>query len=166
MDRKLLIDGKNSLEFNYSWLRDNCQCSQCLHQSTQQKLHSSGQVALMKPIKAEFMDQERIKIFWPKHSLMGSLSEHVSTFSLEWLKRHQSTTTSLNDAVNWTGQMLEPLMKPMEYSRFKTNQGFKDALCNLKKYGIQFLQSVPTANHQQVEEIGKSFGHIQVIIVG
>src|SRR4051794_21611508 len=31
--------------YHYLWLRDNCQCPQCVHPSNRQKLHSSAEVS-------------------------------------------------------------------------------------------------------------------------
>src|SRR5687768_16036444 len=38
-------------KYNYIWLRDNCQCSQCVHPNSGQKLFSSANIPLdIKPL--------------------------------------------------------------------------------------------------------------------
>ncbi|RHZ49965.1 hypothetical protein Glove_508g53 [Diversispora epigaea] len=76
-------------KFNYLWLRDNCQCSECIHPDSRQKLFSSGQIPLdIKPIlinvvnnKENKDEEEIIEITWNK-SLLKSIPSINSLNSL------------------------------------------------------------------------------------
>ncbi|KIJ56336.1 hypothetical protein M422DRAFT_198996 [Sphaerobolus stellatus SS14] len=52
----------NAAHLPWRWLRDSCPCPQCVHPSTQQKLHRSSDVSAV-PWKAEVTDGE-LRIDW------------------------------------------------------------------------------------------------------
>ncbi|KNE63022.1 hypothetical protein AMAG_08189 [Allomyces macrogynus ATCC 38327] len=46
VDLALYGDGKTLSQFHHVWLRDHCPCARCVHPSTRQKLHASGDIPL------------------------------------------------------------------------------------------------------------------------
>ncbi|KAG9300097.1 hypothetical protein G9A89_000837 [Geosiphon pyriformis] len=72
-------DSNKKSSYNYIWLRDNCQCSKCIHPDSKQKLHSSAQIPLdIRPVSAivksssttiiknDHDDTDTIEIIWDK----------------------------------------------------------------------------------------------------
>ena len=62
-------------DFHHVWLRDNCQCSACVHPTNKQKLHSSAQFSsTIKPLHVQLSSND-LRVVWP--------DGHKSRFSAE-----------------------------------------------------------------------------------
>jgi gamma-butyrobetaine dioxygenase len=154
-------------EFHYQWLRDNCQSPRCIHPSTRQKLHSSGQILSVKPTGVKYINDHQIQINWPKEkSKDGEEYEHVSTFDIEFLKRfnYNIPFRPLINPILWNAEQYTRSRETVDYQDFLTPKGFKNTLQYLRDYGLCFLKNVPTENEFQVETIAKKFGVIKVLL--
>ena len=167
-ENKIQLSGLKKMEFSFRWLRDNCQCSECLHPSTQQKLHSTGQIQSVAPIKAD-LESGVLKLKWPMHSISGQIREHDSEFNIDWLAKYRyraKTRTLFPAEIKWDRESLTKAMVPVRFEEFSSPSGFRKALNMINLYGICFLKSVPTVDDCQVEQIGKKFGHLQETFYG
>ncbi|KAJ3325114.1 hypothetical protein HDV06_004870 [Boothiomyces sp. JEL0866] len=159
------ITAEAPTEFHYTWLRDNCQCPLCVHTSTRQKLHSSGQVVSQKPLSVQVL-ADKIRIIWPRDALLPKTQEHISEYDKKWLQRFQ-----------YSGPF-QPTIKPVlwdrknyqrdtvDYKDFQTPEGFKKVLQQLHDFGLSFLKNVPTEKDTQVEQVAQAFGPIKETFYG
>ena len=72
--------------FPFVFLRDNCQCSECFHESSLQRTYDTFNKLDMdiQPQRVEVLQNgEEISITWP--------DKHVSLFSSQWLHSRQAT---------------------------------------------------------------------------
>ncbi|CAH3127713.1 unnamed protein product, partial [Porites lobata] len=72
--------------FPFVFLRDNCQCSECFHESSLQRTYDTFNKLDMdiQPQRVEVLQNgEEISITWP--------DKHVSLFSSQWLRSRQAT---------------------------------------------------------------------------
>lgn len=143
--------------FHFAWLRDNCQCPQCFHPRTKQKLYSSGNIDRhIKPLKAEMTGD----------SLVVSWQDHQSVYTVDWLKKfnYNKTFTPLISPKLWDAATYHKARETVSYSDFLQPHGFKKVLHQIREYGLAFLQNVPTQDHLQVESVAKAFGVIKVLL--
>ena len=157
---EILLESRT--KFNYLWLRDNCRCDKCIHPSSQQKLHSSGQIfKLFGKTKPQSIQRkgDKIVILWP--------DGHESVFDLEWLKTHHSTANikPLVEPIIWDKKSFTKINRKIDYSEFQTIEGFQAVLKQLRDYGLCFLENVPTEN-DQVEKVAQEFGTIKDTFYG
>ncbi|KAJ3044283.1 hypothetical protein HDV00_002603 [Rhizophlyctis rosea] len=176
--------------FHYTWLRDNCQCPNCVHPSNRQKLHSSGDVSLtVKPEHVEVVEggpgvRPVLKVVWPEGSLrpppdniIGAgrqTGKHTSTYDLEWLSDRAYDTTRLAqrhaalEPTTWDSDAYSRVRKDVTYESVMDKSdttGFRSALTQLSEYGLVFIRGVPT-NDKQVEELAHRFGCIRETFYG
>ena len=68
------------------WLRDVCSCPLCIHQSTRQKLHSSGDIPLsITPSNIKIAGKGRLMVTWPSALASDKASEHKSEYNIKQL---------------------------------------------------------------------------------
>lgn len=149
--------------YSYLWLRDNCQCERCLHPSSRQKLHSSADIPLnIKPSSVNIIGDEA-EIKWSQGLRHQTTSEeHVSRYSLDFLRRYQSRETSekfrFNHIVPKTWNRDEYKLDWVSYNDYmNTDAGLHTVVQRLYNNGIAFLDNVPIdekACTQVAERIG------------
>lgn len=164
-----------SSKFHYAWLRDNCQCQQCLHPSSRQKLHSSADIPHdIHPKDAVFDKQSnQLHLTWNDGS-------HKSVFSTDWLLQNDYSPESIkqrqandNKMIFWDNARLKGALKDVSYKDYMDlkSQGLQTALQNLQLYGLTFITGCPakektdntkekTDNKTVVELIAERIGPI------
>ncbi|KAL7754439.1 hypothetical protein RI367_000420 [Sorochytrium milnesiophthora] len=192
-DEQPKSEGVAAATFHYVWLRDNCQCPHCLHPSTRQKLHSSGRVPLdVKPKHLAWIkrpaasssssssspasaaeDEWTLAVEWATPSCPNDT--HRSEYPLSFLNRWNYSTRRLVDKI--------PHIKPtlwhdaktitstsglrVSYEEFMSDdRAFWRVLDQMAKYGLCFLQGVPTSKHTTVEDVARRFGDIRQTFYG
>ncbi|TPX65317.1 hypothetical protein SpCBS45565_g05268 [Spizellomyces sp. 'palustris'] len=170
-------------KFNYSWLRDNCQCPLCLHPSNRQKLHSSGDVALsIKPESISIVEGgngPHLEIKWPSGSLRPHANHrsrsaaHTSVVDVAWLQKQDYSPQAVRQRRNalfkpvyWDGSIYDQRKRSVEYQHFiSSDDGLRKALEELRDYGLCFIRNAPTKD-KEVENIGRRFGCIRETFYG
>ncbi|KXS18639.1 Clavaminate synthase-like protein [Gonapodya prolifera JEL478] len=170
--------------FNYTWLRDHCQCPACVHPDTRQKLHSSADIPLdVKPTSIEVGSSPTpsVRIVWEDKPLVGRIGgpqgPHISVFDLAWLRKQDYDPAAVlardreaMKIVPWDRAMLEKdtvggLWSDYE-SFMKTDEGQRTVLEQMYLYGLAFLRGVPV-NEQAIEGLCERLGtHVQETFYG
>lgn len=170
--------------FHNAWLRDNCQCSACVHPSNRQKLHSSADVIVsVEPLTVELLDVPTgpvLEVTWPVASLRNLSSQalpnsdavHKSSFDLSWLREHANSpaaTKARRESLRpilWDGAEFARNQKAVQYSEImQSDSHFRSALKHLKDYGLCFIHNVPT-HQKEVEALARRFGCIRETFYG
>ncbi|GFX30614.1 trimethyllysine dioxygenase, mitochondrial [Trichonephila clavipes] len=137
--------------FYYIWLRDNCQCTSCIHSESRQKMVDT--VSLDLNIKAQcyhVTDNGKLKIVWP--------DGHISLYDSDWLHKH-GTDFELDSYDNihdnmppfttWDGEMIRNIKPEISYEELmKTEEGLKKWLTMMYKYGIVILKGTPCVKNE------------------
>ncbi|CAG8494818.1 4676_t:CDS:2 [Ambispora gerdemannii] len=149
--------------YNYIWLRDNCNCAECIHPTSRQKLHSSAQIPLnIEPISTMMYD-EGIEILWGKEllkniSISPSISSknaihHKSLFTQNFLHSYKSKRNISSKRLNnlpvshWDAALIRSKNLWVEYDHFISyDRVLLHALIQIWKYGLVFLRNVPEFN--------------------
>lgn len=175
-----------SVMITWEWLRDSCQCPSCVQPSTKQKLHRSGTYIVAPAtdsVKATVQDVDGVpslKIVWsadkegrepwrdePEHA-GKALKEHVSIYSLTWIRQHapQRPVFESNFFMSpqlWDRRTLEasPTLR-IPYELFKSSPAhLHAALAQVQVYGLVVLTGVPTHETSDAKcELRQAMQHV------
>jgi len=168
-------DSNSLSNFNYIWLRDNCQCPLCIHPDSRQKLLSSSDVPLdIKPISIE-SSSDRLEITWDKelqpiihNPANKSHQPHKSIYPISFLHSY-STKQNISKLrynhlkpIIWDPSYLNssPNLWVSYNDYMNSNKILLDSLKQIWDYGIIFIRNVPTSDDDDkgilniVERIG------------
>ncbi|KAJ3181688.1 hypothetical protein HDU87_000706 [Geranomyces variabilis] len=178
-----------SSSFHHIWLRDNCQCPQCVHPSNRQKLHSSADVSTASLLKAETAELvnngKQLQIRWAPGSLLrlghrrpnddndDNAGHHETLFDLTWLRANDPALAArrrdaLLKPLLWTADDFTRSKQDVQYDDFmsESGQGLRTALRQLRDYGLAFIRNAPTTRDTEVERIAERFGCIRHTFYG
>lgn len=164
--------------FHYVWLRDNCQCAQCVHPTTRQKLHSSALIPLdIRPLEAR-VEANQLTIKWSRpleHEISASREPHTSSYTLDWLRdqdysdshRVAQRKCAGSQQILWQASSLptKDLWMSYESDFMKSEKSLHQLLVLLEKYGVAFLRDVPR-NDGEVERVAERIGPIRETLYG
>ncbi|KAI8370459.1 uncharacterized protein BYT42DRAFT_89433 [Radiomyces spectabilis] len=156
--------------YSYLWLRDNCQCEQCLHPSNRQKLHSSADVPLdIAPVSVTVED-DHATIVWNKPLRHRSKEQHSSRYPLSFLRQYASRQASEAFRVNnimprtWNRDQYEH--KWISHDDYmNTDHGLRSVVNQLCRDGLVFLKGVPLED-VSVTRVAERIGPIQETFYG
>lgn len=156
--------------FPYRWLRDSCQCSNCVHPSTSQKLHGSSDVPSdVHPASAELTGHD-LCITW------STDSPHKSVYPFEWLSSYISEENTKSFHMDlpestWDYEKLRHTSHLfVDYAKLDTSQTLLHALTQLIKHGIIFVRGIPNEvmddRNCELRRLATTFGRIRNTIYG
>lgn len=131
--------------FPFVWLRDECQCPQCVHPSTRQKLHRSSDFARgIKPVSVQSV-HNGLRVSWTQPH---SDSQHISFYSASFLAWHVSP---LYHAGFHRDVYPEPwksitflINQDISYTEFDKPETLLKVYRQLRREGLVFFTGVPT----------------------
>ncbi|KEP52519.1 gamma-butyrobetaine dioxygenase [Rhizoctonia solani 123E] len=137
------------LKLSYDWLRDSCQCAECVHPSTKQKLFRTGDFVRPVPSDAS-LAQGALHVQWA--------DGHPSVFSLDFIRRYADPTGQARASSHFEDVMAR---RPWDLSRLPSER-FVDfasikndplpAYLQLLRYGILIVRGVPHESTQRGPE--------------
>lgn len=173
--KSLTVHSLNNTRFPYVWLRDSCQGEESIHPSNRQKLHRTSDIPLdVAPIDDALgvrVTGEGLEIKWR--------DGRTSVYQKEWLERHASPCAlesfHMDDQLkeeSWTHSSISSA--PSLFQDYKviqeTNKGFEEAISQLAKYGLLFVQGVPNAETSddkcELKKLGERFGELRRTFYG
>lgn len=160
----------NGVNYPYRWLRDSCQCPECVHPSTRQKLFKTTDIPADTAPAQNGVEKSPagIGIQWA--------SGHHSYYPSDLLKSH-SAPSQLHqfhkdfDVVSWDAEKVKAapnLFVP--YDTLDTKPGLLAAVEQIVKYGLLFITGVPnekTSNEEcELRPLAKRFSGIRDTMYG
>lgn len=126
-------------DYHFSWLRDSCQCSSCVHPSTRQKLHRSTDFIGVEPVSIEASDGG-LSIEWA--------NKHKSFYDREFLARYASPSSRSASNLDvkpepWTSEYFKNVPS-VPYSAIEAPEVLLEVYKQLIRSGLVFFQGVPT----------------------
>lgn len=139
------------------WLRDHCRCSQCYSSTTFQKQVDS--YSLSKGVQDFGIEGDRLLITWD--------DSHISEFSLQWLQGNFYTPGTQAECVLWDKMRMRDMSLPTTSFdlHMHTDDGLRNTLKNIVKYGFCLVQGVPLSQ-KGTELVAKRICFIQETIYG
>ncbi|KAH7337389.1 hypothetical protein B0J17DRAFT_426574 [Rhizoctonia solani] len=128
------------LQLSYDWLRDSCQCAECVHPSTKQKLFRTGDSVRPTPSDASLVHNQ-LHVQWA--------DGHPSIFPLDFLRRYADPTGQARSSSHFEDVMARrpwdldslPAERFVDYSSIKNDP--LPAYLQLLRYGIVIVRGVP-----------------------
>jgi len=153
------------LEFNFVWLRDNCQCEECLHPSTKERTLITSEIPdNIAPTSADLVD-DQLFITWNDQ-------EHQSIYTLAWLNQHsqqkQLGSTGFNDTASGEIQLwdngLEDKIPTFEYSDLRNDDAVLLAWCEaIRDIGLTIVRGAPT-EEGEIERFAEHVAYVRETI--
>lgn len=154
-----VADGKVAIrerQFPNIWLRDNCQCSSCVHQATKQRLLDTFSIPPDIAIKEGKLENEIVSIEWS--------DGHKSEFSLSFLRQaalpaeHRAyIRQGLSDVSLWDSSIAS---SPPKVTNDPT-ESIHPMLQNLRKYGFCYVDDTPFDTPGPTEELLRRISFIR-----
>ncbi len=135
-------DGRSE-EFHYLWLRDNCQCEDCLHPQTRERLFDLMTLSPEEDLVARLELQEgSLLVTWR--------DGHQSHYPEHWLREHaygeEARQARREKPILWTAEIRQSLPE-IAYEKVMSSEDglltFLDLLCD---YGFALIRETPTEN--------------------
>ena len=135
--------------YPFVYLRDNCQCPQCFHESSlQRSFDTVGQLKMdIQPDRVDVLHNgEQISVTWP--------DKHVSVFNSEWLhSRHlteeqdiskRPSTLNREGVIFWNAQQLQGKISRHDFSEvMEDDMKLYEWLYSLHSVGIALVTNTP-----------------------
>ncbi|XP_034830975.1 gamma-butyrobetaine dioxygenase-like [Maniola hyperantus] len=136
------------LRFPNVWLRDNCQCEKCFHQSAKSRILDLSKFNVNVQIKTVVQDETSVQVTWD--------DDHSSKYGLDWLKFRSFTpedqlkyTNTLYRPVKklWHGEDFQKICSKHDYDRIvNCDDALYDWLHDLAIYGVVLIQNTPQSD--------------------
>lgn len=147
------------LKFPYVWLRDNCQCELCFHQSAKSRIIDwSGFNLNIKP-KNVIQNKKIIQVTWE--------DGHISKYDLKWLEFRNFSTENKSKytkelykpgKIIWHGDDFDKIFSKHNYTDIlESDEALFNWLQQFSIYGVALIQNTPhseTAIDKIIERIG------------
>lgn len=161
------------IRFDWIFLRDSCQCSQCVDSSSKQKLHHLADIPWnISPQQQQgvrILNNSILEILW-NHSFTNE-KFHRSLYPSTWLRTYSSSKTIAQSRfhdrpmIYWTRKHLEHVNLHVTCDEYlHTDQGLYTALKHLNDYGLVFLDNVQ--GEFTVERLVERIGEIRNTFYG
>ncbi|KAI0340253.1 Clavaminate synthase-like protein [Trametopsis cervina] len=160
----------NEHNFPFRWLRDSCQCPQCVHPSTQQKLHRTSDISpAARPLPGGVrVSEDGIRIAWaPKHESFYS-KDFLSRYSSPSARHHSHLEV---DPIPWNVQSVQksPSLS-ISYESLQQPLGLLRAMTQLTQYGLLFVTGVPhqetSTETAELRTLAEMFGQLRETFYG
>ena len=130
--------------FHYVWLRDNCQCSECQHPDTHERILVTSEIIEdIAPVEAKLNEaQDALVIEWNQ-------SSHHSEYELSWLQEHNYSNEAFNidpaaGEIQLWGKEFEKNIPSFDYQSLRDNpQHLLDWCCAVRDYGLTIVRDAP-----------------------
>ncbi|KAH6616520.1 hypothetical protein C7974DRAFT_318422 [Boeremia exigua] len=154
-DKKLVVRGTTIPNI---WLRDNCQCSSCLHESTKQRLHDT--FAIPKDVSIESMSviEGTINVNWSDghKSTYGqsSLCDATTDFERRSIVRQGLLTPKLWDSTIASEPPIVPYAEAPE-------KRLRAVLSAIRRDGFCYVDNTPSDTPEATEALLRSIAFIR-----
>ena len=162
----LSLNGADDSEFNFVWLRDNCQCEECLHPSTNERTLITSEIPdNIAPIASNVADDQL--------SIMWNDQQHQSSYSFDWLsKRTQdqphSSVSGFNDPAAGEIQLwdnaLEDNIPTFDYADLRNDGSALLKWCEaIRDIGLAIVRGAPT-EEGEIERFAEHVAYVRETI--
>ena len=156
------------------WLRDICNCPQCIDQSSGQKLFQTCDLPLNVQAKVVEEDDVSIRVMWENDlAIVGR--KHISVFDKSKLSHglnlmggsdSEATQHILPQSEIWDGNAISRHLLSINIDKYQKSEGaLLKVLQHLKRYGLVRITGVP-CTEDAVESVGGRIGHLRDTFYG
>jgi trimethyllysine dioxygenase len=159
-------DGGDPTYVPWFWLRDHCQCSQCLHPRTLQRMVDTFSIpADVRPSDAKLVENGTcVEVDWGK---AAHKSRYPSSFLASADARDEASESRGGSPVLWNGKLIEADLPSVHFEEL--HQGGPDGLLRclekVERYGLCFVSGTPPTE-EATKALAERIGYIRVTICG
>lgn len=130
-----------------AWLRDHCQCKECVHESTKQRLIETFDV-IPSDISTRHAqineDSNGFEVIWP--------DGHHSYYAKDWLERagmkakpRSAERQGIAEITFWSGDSIKSNPPTVDYEAIMdpSDAGVKEWLSLIRRYGFSYVSNCP-----------------------
>lgn len=148
--------GAEEVRFHYVWLRDNCWCSECRVDQSQERRLYTADVPLDITARESLVDHDgTLRIRWS--------DDHMSAYSVEWLRTHDYSERARagrrHAPVLWDAS-IDSLPTFEHGAVLGTPEGQLAYLDAIRDYGVAVVRNTP-AIPGEVERFAQSLGYLR-----
>lgn len=156
-----------SSSFTSVFLRDSCSCVRCVDPSTTQKRFETADIPLeIRPESLDLRGDGSVHIKWERD--IPGFENHVSVYDPSFYDRNKDlqsrlkATSNVQDRRNlWDCEIMSRKFETVDYSSYINSPTTRlSCLNNLHRYGLLFLNSVPSSL-DSVAAIAKKIGPLK-----
>ncbi|UJR10005.1 hypothetical protein I4U23_014228 [Adineta vaga] len=170
----LLIDGKET-KYDWIFLRDSCQCSQCVDTSTRQKLHNTTDIPINIAPQQEglkILNDNNLEILWNQPLFNhDETTVHRSLYSSTWLRTYSSSKNIARaryfdrPSIYWNRKDIQHVNLHIQCDDYlHSDLGLYNVLKHLNDYGLVFIDNVQ--GEFAVEKLTERIGEIRHTFYG
>jgi gamma-butyrobetaine dioxygenase len=172
----VLTINNNDVKYDWIFLRDSCQCHQCVDVSTQQKRFHTADIPMnISPLSTDTIriwNESDLEIFWNQSlNNENETDHHRSLYSVQWLHTYASyeriARARYHDrpSLTWNRFDLEKIDLYCRYHDYlHSDDEFYRVLKLLNDYGLAFIDHVQ--GERAVERITERIGDIRRTFYG
>ena len=160
-----------SSRFPFVYLRDNCQCPECFHESSLQRTYDSIAHLNMEiqPERVDVLQKgKQISLTWP--------DKHVSVFNTQWLRarrlleeqdmRERPSSLRREGVIFWNAERLNGRIPRHDFQEIvEDNLKLYEWLYSLHSFGIALVTNVPV-EPGQVDKLSSRIGFVKTTHYG
>jgi trimethyllysine dioxygenase len=149
------------MELPFVWLRDYCQCKDCQHPETKQRIFNTFAIP-------EVLEAKSITISPAGKSLIIKWQDdHLSEYSSEFLEGLRSDPESLNIKHNlWKGDTFKNAPPYVDYEQFMTDEkAVHQFLEMIEEFGFAFVEGTPPTG-EATKEVSERICQLRGTIFG
>ncbi|OCK83340.1 Trimethyllysine dioxygenase [Lepidopterella palustris CBS 459.81] len=122
------------------WLRDNCQCSSCVHEVTKQRLLDTFRISHSLFIKSCIEDDHGIQVSWSD----GHESYYTNEFLAKSALKNKGVVRQGLTKVSLWSNSIKHNPPVVDYGAvMKSDEGLKEWLSKIRKYGFCYVDGTP-----------------------
>lgn len=168
---RIIFDDNRTADFKYIWLRDNCKCSQCVHESTRQKLLDTPAIDVnIKPERVNINSDGQLIVDWLENGQV-----HETVYDANWLLKYGKcfiedsfVSGSEQDIVHkrppltlWDRTNIWKNLPEISYAEvMESDKGLSLWLEMFHRYGIAILRNVP-ATQGKIIDVVRRFAYVK-----
>jgi gamma-butyrobetaine dioxygenase len=141
--------------FPFAWLRDNCACAACRHESGQRLLEPAAIPPDVRPLEVRF-ERDRLVLTWAPEG-------HASTYSGEWLRIGAARASDRREL--WDAAIAADLPLVDGAGVGRDPRVLRRWLAFVDRLGFALLSGVPVTEGE-VARVAELFGHVRVTNYG
>ncbi|KAH8732537.1 hypothetical protein GQ44DRAFT_185321 [Phaeosphaeriaceae sp. PMI808] len=152
----IFVEGR---ELPNIWLRDNCQCSSCVHESTRQRLLDTFSIPSDIQIRSKTLKDNILSIEWS--------DGHKSEYTREFLGRTRGALSKaalrqgLAGFKLWDASIIKDNIPSVSYDFNKSGSGLKQLLQKIRRFGFCYVKDVPHSDPSATEELLRRISFIR-----
>ncbi|GAB6022827.1 hypothetical protein CHUAL_006923 [Chamberlinius hualienensis] len=161
---KVIFSDDRTCDFKFIWLRDNCNCTSCVHPDTNQKTLDTPTLDVnIRPKQLTVLSSGELLVEWP--------GDHRSIYGANWLHKYGQCFAQDSFDIGsshgegfhlrppiqlWDRTKIWKFLPEISYREvMDSDEGLKTWLEMIHKYGLAIMRGVPTKKNEVINVVNR-----------